>query len=144
MLAYIPIIIFVVATNALSQTLLKQGMVQIGEFELNYPDAFTTAMRIAFDPWVISGLVVMAISMAAHLYVLSRVPLTFAFPFIALSYIVVLAVGYIVFKETINIFHLFGTGFIIAGLVFIGIAGDLADNQKERSELSQEGTFHDN
>ena len=128
MLKYIPLIIFVVTTNALSQTLLKQGMVQIGQFDLTGSNALGMAGRIALDPWVIGGLFVMAVSMAAHLYVLSRVPLTFAFPFIALSYVVVLAIGYFVFKETLNINHFIGTALIIAGIVFIGLAGDRIDD----------------
>ncbi len=128
MLKYIPLIIFVVTTNALSQTLLKQGMVQIGQFDLTGSNALGMAGRIALDPWVIGGLFVMAVSMAAHLYVLSRVPLTFAFPFIALSYVVVLAIGYFIFKETLNINHFIGTALIIAGIVFIGLAGDRIDD----------------
>lgn len=126
MLKYIPLIIFVVITNALSQTLLKQGMVKIGAFDLSGSTALGTVTRIVFDPWVIAGLLVMAISMAAHLYVLSRVPLTFAFPFIALSYVVVLAIGYFLFRESLNINHFIGTALIIAGIVFIGRAGDAA------------------
>lgn len=126
MLKYIPLIIFVVITNALSQTLLKQGMVKIGAFDLSGSNAMTMVTRIVLDPWVIGGLLVMAVSMAAHLYVLSRVPLTFAFPFIALSYVVVLAIGYFLFRESLNINHFIGTALIIAGIVFIGRAGDAA------------------
>lgn len=143
MLKYIPMIIFVVTTNALSQTLLKQGMVKIGEFEIDGSNALSTGMRIAFDPWVISGLAVMGISMAAHLYVLSRVPLTFAFPFIALSYVVVLGIGYFLFKESLNHYHFIGTALIIGGIVFIGFAGDKADDAAEPVAFLQEDHSHD-
>ena len=130
MVKYIPLILFVVTTNALSQSLLKFAMSRIGAFQLEQSTALATAARIAFDPWVIGGLLVMAISMAAHLYVLSRVPLTFAFPFIALSYVVVLAIGYFVFRESLNLNHFIGTALIIAGIVFIGRAGDAASAQQ--------------
>ena len=124
MLAYIPLILFVVTTNAVSQALLKKGMIGIGAFDVS-DDTMTTILRIVFDPWVIGGLVVMAISMAGHLYVLSRVPLTFAFPFIALSYILVMFIGYYFFSEQLNINHFIGMTLIIFGLIFIGRAGDL-------------------
>ena len=143
MIKYIPLIIFVVATNAISQTLLKQGMVKIGEFEISSETALSTGLRIAFDPWVVGGLLVMAISMGAHLYVLSRVPLTFAFPFIALSYVVVLAIGYFIFKESLNIYHFMGTAMIIGGIVFIGFAGDRADHADKPVAFLQENLSHD-
>ena len=137
MIKYIPMIIFVVTTNALSQTLLKQGMVKIGQFTLDSNNALSTVLRIAFDPWVVSGLLVMAVSMAAHLWVLSRVPLTFAFPFIALSYVVVLAIGYFVFRESLNLYHFAGTALIIAGIVFIGLAGERASEKPVRTAQIQ-------
>lgn len=126
MVKFIPLILFVVTTNALSQTLLKQGMVKVGEFSINTGNALSMGFRILFDPWVFSGLVVMVISMASHLYVLSRVPITFAFPFISFSYVVILAVGYFIFGERLNINHFIGTALIMAGLFFIARAGDMA------------------
>lgn len=143
MISYIPLIIFVVTTNALSQTLLKQGMTQIGAFDLDGSNTLNIALRIMFDPWVVGGLVVMAISMAAHLYVLSRVPLTFAFPFIALSYIIVLAIGYFIFSEVLNHYHYLGTLLIIGGIVCIGIAGDRVDDQNRILENPQQELSHD-
>ena len=138
MLKFIPAILFVVTTNALSQTFLKQGMVRIGQFDVNASSAVSTGLRIAFEPWVILGLATMAVSMAAHLWVLSRVPLTFAFPFIALSYVLVLAIGYFVFRESLNVYHFVGTLFIIAGLVFIGYAGDRSSRAAEPVAISAE------
>lgn len=143
MLKYIPLIIFVVMTNALSQTILKHGMVRIGEFDIDGSNALSMGVKIAFDPWVIGGLLVMAISMAAHLYVLSRVPLTFAFPFIALSYVIVLAIGHFLFKESLNHYHFIGTALIIGGIVFIGFAGDKVDDAAEPVAFLQEDQSHD-
>ncbi|MGB3627082.1 MAG: EamA family transporter [Henriciella sp.] len=136
-------ILFVVTTNALSQTFLKQGMVAVGKFDLTTSNALMTVLKVGFQPWVIVGLATMAVSMAAHLWVLSRVPLTFAFPFIALSYVFVLAIGYFVFKESLNINHFIGTFLIIGGLVFIGFAGDQSSAAAEPVALLQETPQND-
>ncbi len=141
MIKFIPVILFVVVTNAMSQSLLKQGMITIGALDFNDTNAIRLALRVAFDPWVIAGLTVMAVSMAAHLYVLSHVPLTFAFPFISVSYIVVLGIGYFVFGEKLNIYHGIGTLLIVAGIIFIGKAGDVATreiaDQPSQTELGR-------
>ncbi|MEQ9316234.1 MAG: EamA family transporter [Henriciella sp.] len=143
MVKFIPMILFVVSTNALSQTFLKQGMVEIGKFDLTTSNAAATALKVGLQPWVIIGLATMAISMAAHLWVLSRVPLTFAFPFIALSYVFVLAIGYFVFKESLNVNHFIGTFLIIGGLVFIGMAGDQSSAAADPVALAQETASND-
>ena len=142
-LKFVPLILFVVTTNAISQALLKQGMVTIGQFEVNSNTALATGLRIATDPWVIGGLLVMAISMAAHLYVLSRVPLTFAFPFIALSYVVVLAIGYFIFHESLNFYHFAGTAFIMLGITFIGFAGEYSASTPKAVPLSAQENSSD-
>ena len=42
------------------------------------------------------------ISMASHLYVLSKVELSFAYPFLSLAYVAVLVFAYFVIREDIN------------------------------------------
>ncbi|HPF26766.1 MAG TPA: EamA family transporter [Steroidobacteraceae bacterium] len=120
---YIPLILAVVISNALSQALLKAGMAGIGAFRLTQQTASATVLRIVFDPYVVGGLLLMVISMAGHLYVLSRVPLSFAFPFISVSYVVVLAISWYAFGERLNTYHFAGTACIILGVCLIALAG---------------------
>ncbi len=120
---YIPLILAVVISNAVSQALLKAGMAGIGAFRLTQQTAGATLLRIALDPYVVGGLLLMVVSMAGHLYVLSRVPLSFAFPFISISYVVVLAISWYAFGEHLNTYHFTGTACIILGVCFIALAG---------------------
>ena len=120
---YIPLILIVVLANALSQALLEAGMAGIGAFRLTQATAGATVLRILLDPYVLGGLTLMVVSMAGHLYVLSRVPLSFAFPFISLSYVVVLAISWYFFGERLNTYHFAGTFFICVGVLFIARAG---------------------
>ncbi|MCB1624500.1 MAG: EamA family transporter [Pseudomonadales bacterium] len=120
---YIPLIMFVVICNALSQALLKAGMAGIGAFRLSQATAGATVVRILSDPYVLGGLSLMIVSMAGHLYVLSRVPLSFAFPFISVSYLVVLAISWYVFDERLNAYHFAGTFCICLGVLCIARAG---------------------
>lgn len=47
---------------------------------------------------------------------LSLLPLYFAYPFISIAYLVMLAAGYFIFGEPVQWFHLLGAAFIIGGL----------------------------
>jgi len=71
MSAYIPLILFTVITNFVSQILLKQGMTVIDEFEISFSGVMSAASDILFNWYVILGLFVMVVSMASHLVVLA-------------------------------------------------------------------------
>jgi drug/metabolite transporter (DMT)-like permease len=116
---YIPLILAVVTTNAISQMLLKQGMNNIGKFEFNGSNLFSMIPVVALNPFVVGGLLVLIFSMGLHLMALSRVDLSFAYPFLSVSYILVLFAGYFWFGEMINSARIIGVAFICVGTFFI-------------------------
>lgn len=116
---YLPLILFTVLTNAAAQIMLKKGMMSIGGVPLEASSAFATALRIVFTPWVFLGLCTFVVSMASHLIVLSRVELSFAYPFLSLAYVVVAVYAYFVFKEDVNSFRIAGIALICMGTILI-------------------------
>lgn len=116
---YIPLILAVVTTNAISQMLLKQGMNTIGKFQFDGGNLFKMLPVVALNPFVIGGLAVLVFSMGLHLMALSRVELSFAYPFLSVSYILVLFAGYYWFGETINASRMIGVALICLGTFFI-------------------------
>jgi multidrug transporter EmrE-like cation transporter len=116
---YIPLILAVVTTNALSQILLKQGMNTIGKFEFDGGNLMRMLPVVAFNPYVVGGLAVLVFSMGLHLMALSRVELSFAYPFLSVSYILVLIAGYFWFGDVINSSRIIGVGLICVGTFFI-------------------------
>jgi multidrug transporter EmrE-like cation transporter len=115
---YIPLILFTVLTNAAAQIMLKKGMLGLGPVTLD-AGPVQTVLRIVFNPWVFLGLTTFVISMASHLVVLSRVDLSFAYPFLSLAYVVVAVYAYYVFKEDVNALRVAGIGLICLGTILI-------------------------
>ncbi|MGO4835581.1 transporter, partial [Rhizobiaceae sp. 2RAB30] len=70
---YIPFILFTVMTNAAAQLMLKQGMITLGPISFEGVNPILRILQIVFSPWVFAGLLTFVISMASHLYVLSKV-----------------------------------------------------------------------
>jgi multidrug transporter EmrE-like cation transporter len=116
---YIPLILAVVTTNALSQMLLKQGMNTIGSFDFSGQSLSRMLPVVALNPYVIGGLLVLVFSMGLHLMALSRVELSFAYPFLSISYVLVLIAGYFLFGESINISRIAGVSLICVGTFFV-------------------------
>lgn len=115
---YIPLILFTVLTNAAAQIMLKKGMLALGPLSMD-GGIVSTILRVVFNPWVFLGLSTFVISMASHLAVLSRVELSFAYPFLSLAYVVVAAYAFFVFKEDVNSLRIAGIGFICLGTILI-------------------------
>jgi len=119
MIQFIPLILFVVVTNFLSQILLKKGMTDIGEFDLNGAGLWNIAGTVATNWAVIAGLIVMVISMASHLVVLSRVEISYAYPFLGLSFVLVALYGYYFLDEAVTLWRSAGVLLIVAGVAVI-------------------------
>lgn len=116
---FLPLILFTVLSNAAAQITLKHGMMSVGGFAADGRSALDFALRTALNPYVILGLAMFVISMASHLVVLSRVELSYAYPFLSLAYVVVTAWAFFVFKEEVGAMRLAGISLICLGTLFI-------------------------
>jgi drug/metabolite transporter (DMT)-like permease len=120
---YLPFILFTVMTNAAAQLMLKQGMTSLGAVSFEGSHLVLRILQIVFSPWIFFGLCVFVISMASHLYVLSKVELSFSYPFLSLAYVAVAVLAYFLFREDLNAYRIAGIAFICVGTVLIAQSG---------------------
>lgn len=120
---YIGFILFTVMTNAAAQLMLKHGMMSLGSISFEGTNPVLKLLQIVFSPWVFLGLCTFVISMASHLFVLSKVELSFAYPFLSLAYVAVAVFAYFVFREDLNAWRIAGIAFICVGTVLIAQGG---------------------
>ncbi len=137
---YIHFILFTVFTNAAAQIMLKYGMMNMGALQMaspmTLPGIVVTVFKVIFHPWVFAGLFTFVISMASHLYVLSKVELSFAYPFLSLAYVAVAVIAWLVFSEDLNSWRIAGIGFICIGTVLIA-QGGTPDHDIAKAEEQQ-------
>ncbi|MBO0664354.1 EamA family transporter [Jiella sp. MQZ9-1] len=123
MTKYIPFILFTVLTNAAAQIMLKYGIMQLGPLTFAGVNPIVKILQVVFSPWVFIGLFTFVISMASHLYVLSKVDLSFAYPFLSLAYVAVAIFAYFIFREEVNVMRIIGIALICGGTFFIAQSG---------------------
>ena len=116
---FIPLILFTVLTNFGSQILLKKGMSDIKQFEMSLNGVWAALGDIIFNIYVIAGLLVMVISMGSHLVVLSRVEISFAYPFLGLSFVLITVYGYFVLGEAVTMWRIVGVSLICCGVAVV-------------------------
>jgi drug/metabolite transporter (DMT)-like permease len=116
-LASLGILLFAVALAATGQLLLKNGMNTAKA--TSQADGRSLLLVAATSPWILGGLVIFAVSAVAWLVTLSRVPLSVAYPFNALGYLVILVASTVILHERANVWTWLGTGLVISGLIVV-------------------------
>lgn len=113
--------VFSVLLATAGQLLLRAGMEKVGYIgatRLGSP--FKLGIQIAKTPQVVLGLGLFVISAATWILVLSRVPLSFAYPFAGLTYVLIAMFARFVLKESVPGLRWVGIALIVAGIVTVG------------------------
>jgi drug/metabolite transporter (DMT)-like permease len=107
-------ILVAVMASAIGQVLLKKGMTTTGAITLTPNQLISVLWRIGTNPYIIIGLIIYVSGTVFWLSALSRVDLSYAYPFASLSYLLMLIASWFIFNENISLIRLTGT--IIIGL----------------------------
>ena len=110
------LVLFAVIAASGGQLMLKHGM-QVATARTRGGGSLVIAA--ATTPWVLLGLLVFAVSAVVWLAALSRVPLSLAYPFNALGYLVILTASIVVLHERANLLTWAGTVLVVSGLVIV-------------------------
>lgn len=119
----VAMILVSVGIAALAQLTLKAGMNQVTDSTGTATFSKESLKAIATTPLVWAGLATFALSAAVWLFVLSRASLSFAYPFAALSYLIIVLVDRFVLHEAIPSVRWVGVGLIMTGIVLVSRTG---------------------
>jgi multidrug transporter EmrE-like cation transporter len=117
------LIVVSVAFAVAGQVTLKTAMTEIGRIgSAQVSNATDTVARAAREPRLWLGLALFGISAAFWLVVLSRVPLSVAYPFVGMSYVLVVLLSRFVLHEHVPASRWVGVFVVAAGIVIIGLS----------------------
>jgi multidrug transporter EmrE-like cation transporter len=119
-LILIGVIVLSVALAAAAQLTLKYGMTRVGAIRsTDLQEPVQTVLRVARQPAVWGGLILFGVSAVFWLIVLSRVSLSFAYPFAALTYVLILLFDRFILKTEVPGLRWAGVFLIITGIILI-------------------------
>jgi drug/metabolite transporter (DMT)-like permease len=107
------------ACGVTGQLLLKKAMLGIGVLTPSASALPAIAMKIAMSPLVIIGLGCYVLGSFFWLIALSRAQLSFAYPFVGLSFVLIFAASWYFYGESINAWRMAGLASIILGVLFV-------------------------
>lgn len=123
----IGLLIVSVAFATAGQLTLKAAMESIGRIgTAQVSDAGQTLTRALKEPLLWTGLILFGVSALFWLIVLSRVDLSLAYPFVGISYIVIVALARFIFNEHVPTLRWIGVSVIALGIALIGFSSKTA------------------
>jgi len=113
------LILLSVVLNTTAQLALKAGMIQIGTFSFTWENLIPIALKVMASPWIIFGLTVYVGSVFVWLMVLSRTPVSIAYPMISLAYITSALAAYYLWGENLSLIRITGIIVILIGVYLV-------------------------
>ncbi len=115
----IAMILFCIILNSIAQIFLKFGMNNMSKSISSLGIGNVISLITNFH--VVVGGTLYATSFIIWLYVLSRVKLSYAYPFISLSYVIVAVLGFLILDERISSAAVAGIILVVVGVYLIGM-----------------------
>ncbi len=100
------------------QLVIKWQVNSAGVMPVELIEKIWFMLRILVNPWIISGLLGAFLASLSWMIAMTKFSLSYAYPFVSLSFVLVLVSSNIFFKEPMTIAKSMGMGLIILGIIF--------------------------
>jgi drug/metabolite transporter (DMT)-like permease len=111
------LLLLAVGLAAAGQLTLKHGM-NLARHE-SHTGSRSLLGHAMTSPWILGGLLIFGCSAIAWLVTLANLPLSIAYPFNALGYLVILAASVFGLHEHATVWTWLGTGLVFSGLLVV-------------------------
>ena len=111
------LILVSVLLNCTAQLCIRKGMLLVGETGMS--NMITNLGVMVTNIWLWGAMICYALSILLWIAVLSKVEVSFAYPFLSIGYVVAAVVGYYFFGESLSVIRIVGIVIICIGVYLI-------------------------
>jgi multidrug transporter EmrE-like cation transporter len=123
MLNNISIILLSILMSSTAHIFLKKGMMIHATNTIKSDGMLSLVWTVGTNPWVLGGMFLHVSALVVWLWALSKVDIGFAYPFLALGYVLVMVMAWFWLGEELNPIKTLGMGIIIVGILVLSRAG---------------------
>jgi multidrug transporter EmrE-like cation transporter len=116
------LILFSVTITAVAQVILKRGMSGSAMHEALGMGWESATLAVASNAWVVAGLALYFLGAVIWLVVLNRVPVSFAYPFVGLGFVLTALLAWGLLGEGLSVARALGTLLVTLGVALIARA----------------------
>jgi multidrug transporter EmrE-like cation transporter len=99
------------------QIILKWRITKYGSLPVDFFNKALFLFKLLFDPLIFSGFASAFIASLFWMAAMTKFDLSFAYPFMSLSFVLVFILSALVFKEPVTTYKIIGLGFIVVGII---------------------------
>jgi drug/metabolite transporter (DMT)-like permease len=104
------------------QLVLRWQVQDVGHLPAGATEKLAFLFRLLLNPWIVSGFVAAFLASLAWMAAMTRLELSYAYPFMSLAFVLVMVFGVAFLGEAVNVAKVLGTLIVMAGLVVIARA----------------------
>jgi drug/metabolite transporter (DMT)-like permease len=104
------------AFTVYGQLVLKWQIGQAGDMPTDGPGKLLFLLRQFLNPWIVSGFAAALLASLAWMAAMTRFDLNYAYPFMSLAFLLVMAFSVMFLGEALTVNRVAGTLLVIAGL----------------------------
>jgi multidrug transporter EmrE-like cation transporter len=117
------LVFFCTLIGAVSQVLIKTGATMLAH-QVAHPSLLSAATGMFTNPWLFSGYAFYGVSAVLMVLALRDGQLSMLYPVIALTYVWVTLLSFVIFHESIGGYKVGGIALIVAGVGVLGLKGN--------------------
>ena len=108
-----------VLLNCAAQLFIKKGMMVNGEVSVNFASITQSIVPMLTNIYLWMGMVCYGISVFLWMIVLSKVEVSYAYPFLSIGYVIAAIIGYAFLGESLSAVRVIGIIVICVGVYLI-------------------------
>lgn len=109
-------ILFTIVLTVYGQLVVKWQVSLAGDFPATNGDKFIFLAKLLINPWIISSMAAALLAGVAWMAALTQLQLSHAYPFMGLTFVMVLVLSAMLFQEPMTWVKLAGVSLIVAGI----------------------------
>lgn len=112
-------IILTILFTVYSQLIMRWQVSVAGPLPENADAKITYILNLLINPWVVTGVFATFLAGVSWMLTMTKFEISYAYPFVSLNYILILAAGILFFNESISPTKLMGSAVVIIGVLII-------------------------
>jgi multidrug transporter EmrE-like cation transporter len=111
------LVICTVLLTVYGQLIVKWRVIQAGALPQGFTKKAFFLIGLLLDPWVISSMLAALLAGLFWLAAMTKLELSYAYPFMSLAFVLVLILSAVIFHETVTTPKVLGMVVVIVGLI---------------------------
>ena len=101
------------------QILMRWQAINLGSVPQGVAEKFTYLFNMISNPWILLAFTFTALSGVTWLLAMTKFELSYAYPFVSLSYVLILLLAPLLLNETVSIYKIIGSLVIVLGIIVL-------------------------